>query len=132
MIREVILGNFATVIIILLFFVFLCKNKLLDRKINKIFVISNIVFLVLAIVDSFDYYLSSLETLSYWRYVTSVIGYSLRPTILFLFTLILLRKNDQVRLRIYFAIPLFINIVFCLTSPFTLGYSTLLIRVMNL
>lgn len=65
MIREVILGNFATVIIILLFFVFLCKNKLLDRKINKIFVISNIVFLVLAIVDSFDYYLSSLETLSY-------------------------------------------------------------------
>lgn len=44
------------------------------------FILLELTILLLDIADIADYYLASFPTLNAWKYVSSAIGYTLRPT----------------------------------------------------
>ena len=115
-IGEILLRNFVTLCLIVGLGIILISEKSLDKKTRKIFIIFIGSVFLLCISDMFDYYLSNLTKLSFFRYVTSTFGYIMRPAVTLLIISILYRRK---KLSLLLWIPIGVLAVIAITSPFT-------------
>ena len=95
MIRFIIQGNFINFCIAIYMFIFVSTNRTLDKDKNRKFILASFLVIVLILADSLDYYFSSFAEPTVWRYVTSAIGYSLRPTAILFIIIIAMKPNRK-------------------------------------
>lgn len=117
MLNRIVQMSFVPVVAIVLSLILFIKNKTVGKNITRLYIITVIIFGVLVIVDSVDLYLASLAQLNYFRYVTSIIGYSLRPVALLLVIFTLVRFENNKKMSWILLIPGIINLLICVLNP---------------
>lgn len=112
----ILIQNYIALILILGLTLQVVTGNLFEKDMEKSFklVLTLIFFLIIA--DVIDYYFSSKDTLNYFRYVSSIVGYVLRPSIMVVFTNILLRNS---RKYIWLWIPIIVEFLLLISTPFT-------------
>lgn len=119
MLEKIITKNFITIIAILFSFITLKYSKGLNKKTTLFFIGAMILSSILIVIDSLDYYFSeSFEIINNWRYVTTIIGYSIKPGLILIIIITFLRY-DEIKRKMILSIPLLINGIICISSPFT-------------
>ncbi len=105
-------------------FIFIWRNSELDENVRRIF------YALIALSDlelvnfNMEYYFPARNMDSIWTVTVTCIGYILRPLLLYLFIMIVIRNVKSVRLRRLMFIPVVINTLFSLSGFFTdLAYS---------
>lgn len=93
MIRFIVQGNFINFCIAIYMFIFVLTNRSLSREKNRIFLCASSLVIVLIAADSLDYYFSSFAEPTVFRYITSALGYSLRPTAILFIVIIAMKLN---------------------------------------
>lgn len=116
LLEMIISGNFATLILVAGILVMLSSNRLFERQTNTNFILLCLVIIILDFADILDFYFSSQVGFSSLRFVTSAIGYILRPLAIVMITRILLRNH---RFSTILWVPLLIEMVLVSTSFFT-------------
>lgn len=123
MFHQLIQYNFATIILTLSLLVFIITNNYFDKKVRILFLTSCLMILCLVLVDSIEYWTSTLTAPTKLRIWMSAIGYSLRPTIIFVVILLLLRMQNVQKL-LWLIAPLFINMFLAFSALFSdIAYS---------
>ena len=117
MVNPFVRDNFVVVSNILFLLVFLITNTLFDRRTTKMFLKCIVILIVITIVENIDYALSLRPEPTTARVVAAMLGYILRP--LMVYTVILILKFETAKERWLVAIPAIINTLVELTSPFT-------------
>lgn len=92
---QVFFDNFFTISLALGMIFLILSGKSFDKKITKLFFYGVIDVLLLVVVDSIDLYLSKLPTVNNFRYISSSLGYVLRPALLVIICSILIRKMKR-------------------------------------
>ncbi|MFV0518798.1 MAG: GGDEF domain-containing protein [Lachnospirales bacterium] len=113
---RTIIDNFITLTIIFGMAIQLMTNKVFDKKIQGLFTMGLTAIFLLVFIDAYDYNLSQQDSLSNIRYLSTIIGYILRPTALVVFIFIIYREKKN---TFYIWIPLIIEILILITTPFT-------------
>ncbi len=113
---DLINANVVEFLMLIGFVVLLKTGDVFDKRTERLLVFSVPVILALIIVDMWDSHFATLETLNRFRYLTSALGYTLRPVALGIFITILLRKDDSVK---HIWIPILFIAVVSLTSYWT-------------
>lgn len=108
--HDIIQLNYVTLVAIMFSLISFIKNRNLDKKIRQLYIGTSIIIIILMIVDTFDYYFESLDNLNWFRYITSSIGYSLRPVGLLLIIFTILRFNYNKTKVWIISIPALINV----------------------
>ena len=122
MIIELLQVNYATLIIVVCLFVFIVTNDYFARRIRTLFLISCAMIVGLMVADSVEYWCASRNTFTPLRTLTSAIGYSLRPFIIYMVILLLTRQKSK--MDKWLAIPLVINAMIAFSAFFTdIAYS---------
>ena len=116
MIKELIEINYASVIILLFFGVFIFTNDYFPKRIRTLFLLADGLLLFLVVADSIEYWTSSLDTLTSVRILMSAIGYSIRPIIIYV--IILLLGNVKDRKYTWISIPLVVNTILAFSAFF--------------
>lgn len=105
-------------------FIFIWRNSDLDESVRKVF------YTLIAVTDlelinfNLEYSIPSMHLDSIWMVTVTCIGYILRPVLLYLLILIVIRDVKGTRLRRLLLIPAVINTLFSLSGFFTdLAYS---------
>lgn len=83
MIKELVEINYAPVIILLFFLVFIFTNDYFTKRIRTLFLLEDVLLLCLIVADSIENWTASLDTLTPIRILMSAIGYSIRPAIIY-------------------------------------------------
>lgn len=117
MLRYLIQINFGTLMIITFMLIFIATNQFFEKKVIRMFRYATLLLLVLVIVDSVEYWTASLMAPILLRIWMSAIGYTLRPIIIFLIILLLLRGKAGKKLLM--GIPLIINGIIAFSAFFT-------------
>lgn len=99
--------NYSTIVVIIFMLLFLSTNHFFDKKIISLFMLATMSLLILLIVDSIEYWTASFTYPTMLRVWMSAIGYSIRPSIIFIIIL-MLGRNYNIK-GFLMAIPLFIN-----------------------
>ena len=110
--KELFQVNITPILIVMFLLTFILTNSLNDKRLNRQFLITIALFSALVIVDSIEYYLSSLTYPTIGRIIMSILGYTLRPVII-MNVILLVHKFKPKKLLLYF-IPCII--VFLVTS----------------
>lgn len=112
----ILIQNYVALILILGLTLQVITGNLFEKEIEQSFkkILSLLFFLV--IFDVIDYYLASKQTVNNFRYISSILGYVLRPSIMVLYTTILLRNQKKYR---WLWIPIIIEFILLLSTPFT-------------
>ena len=122
MLQYIIQLNYATIILMFCLLVFIITNDYFDRKIRILFLISCTMMLCLVAADSVEYWASVTNNTQRLRIWMSAIGYSLRPTIIFVVILLLLRQRNMK--RAWLIMPLIFNALLAFSALFTdIAYS---------
>lgn len=122
MLHHLIQLNFATVILMICLLVFIMTNNYFDKRIKMLFWVACILVLSLVVADSVEYWTSTLPNPTNLRILMSAIGYSLRPTSIFMIILLLLRQKEK-KLT-WMVIPLIVNTLLAFSPFFTdIAYS---------
>lgn len=109
--------DYSTIIGCILLIIFIMTNRMMDRRVTQLFKIGAFSVLALAIVDSLELWAASWSYPSSFRILMSVIGYVLRPMIIYIIICILCR--DQKMRLIVGSIPLFLLFACCLSAFFS-------------
>ena len=120
MIKWFIEMNFPTLIILVYMSVFLMINSIFPKKINTVFGQS----LALTVIEMAAYcaelWTAGLESPTTLRVFFSAVGYSVRPIIVYLFVMLLLRDKDiSKKTRFLFLLPLPLNMLAAFSAFFT-------------
>ncbi len=115
---NIFVSNFITLGLIFGLGIQFAVGEVFDKKIERYFLIALFLILMQVVWDSVDYYLMSLQTLNNLRYVSSIIGYIIRPVTLTMAIAILLRDSKG-RYIIMIWVPVVILSLMVITSPFT-------------
>lgn len=122
MLHYLIQLNYAALLVIFFMLIFLTTNHFFDRKILCIFRLASISVLGLIVVDSIEYWTASFSYPTMLRVWMSAIGYSLRPAIIFLLVILILRVGKKKCL--WLAVPLMLNTLIAFSALFTdISYS---------
>lgn len=116
MIQELIEINYASVVILLFFLVFIFTNDYFAQRIRTLFLLADVLLLCLVVVDSIEYWTASLDTLTPLRILMSAIGYSIRPVIIYV--VILLLGNAKGKKYAWLSIPLVVNTLIAFSTFF--------------
>lgn len=116
MLYYLVQSNFVVLALVVFSLVFLLTSRTLDKREKRIFLIANIFVLILVFADSVDSYLKSKEELNYARYISSAIGYTLRPGVIFLVVYNL--RNRRTGEKKYTYIPFLVNGIMAFLSIF--------------
>lgn len=95
MVKELVGMNYATLVILACLLVFIFTNDYFSKKVRSLFLTAGMMVLCLVIVDSVEYYTASLSYFTPLRTLMSAIGYSLRPTIIYVVILLLGNARDR-------------------------------------
>ncbi len=115
-IRDIIVSNFFTLTLCAGLGALVLTNQTFEKRTARLFMMFVLTVFVLDLAEMADYYLAFAPGFSRWRYVTSALGYALRPAALAIILFIVLRKRS---LRKWILLPLALNAVISLTSIFT-------------
>ena len=124
MIKELVEINYASVIILLFFLVFIFTNDYFPQRIRTLFLLADVLLLCLVVADSIEYWTASLDTLTPTRILMSAIGYSIRPVIIYVVILLLGNLKDQK--YTWISIPLFVNTIIAFSAffvPYAYSYT---------
>lgn len=117
MVYDYIQNNFILVANILFLIVFLKTNTVFDKVTTRHFKASIVLLVMVTVVENVEYAMSLRTEPSLLRVWMSVIGYCLRPLIIYV--LILVLKYRSVKERLIFAIPAMVNAVVAFTALFS-------------
>ena len=117
MLQYLIQLNYATLIIVLCMLCILLTNHFFEKKVVRIFFTSTMCILALVVVESVDYWTSTWSSPSVLRICMTAIGYIIRPSIVFMITLLMVKGSNL--LRLFLDIPLWINAVVAFSALFT-------------
>ena len=117
MLHYLIQLNYATIILILCLLIFIITNDYFDKKVRLLFLLSCNMLLGLVLADSVEYWTSQTPRRQVLRVWMSAIGYSLRPAIIFVVILLLLR--GKIRKRMWLSVPLIFNALIAFSALFT-------------
>lgn len=117
MIKQIILVDYAAVLLIFCLLIFITTNNYFHKKVRILFLTACIMLLCLVTADSLEYWTASFDTACPLRIWMSAIGYSLRPTIIFMVILLLLRERNTKHL--WLTIPLILNTFIAFSALFT-------------
>ncbi len=106
------LNNFTTLCLAVGLLIIIISNKNLGKKTTGSFILFVLIVLVLVAADTTDYYLTSFTQPYLLRYITSAVGYTLRPASLAVIIGILLRRNRS-------GIVLWLPVIFVAAVSFT-------------
>lgn len=115
-ITDLLLENFTVICLAVGLGIIILTNKSLDAHTNHSFALFVLLVLILDLADITDLYLSKLPQLSPLRYVSSIIGYTVRPASLVVIIGILLRHK---KMGFVLWIPIILVALVAITSPFT-------------
>ena len=107
MFHQLIQFNYATIVLIFCLLIFIVTNDYFDKKVRILFLTSSLMIVCLVLADSIEYWTSTLAVPTKLRIWMSAIGYSLRPTVIFVVILLLLRKQNMKKL-LWLMAPLFL------------------------
>ncbi len=113
---DILIDNFVTIFLLIGFLILLRVGNVFDKKTERLLILGAISVISLVLLEMTDYYLSTMKTLNNTRYLTSSLGYILRPVALGIFITILLRKKDNV---LHIWIPIIIASFVPLTNYWT-------------
>jgi len=116
MIYDFIQNNFVIIVNILFLLVFLSTNTVFDKDITKRFAVSIVLLIAVTVVENIDYALSFRETPTMLRTVMHMLGYILRPLIIYVLILILKYRTQKERMIV--AIPAILNAIVELSALF--------------
>lgn len=94
-IASMLAPSFTTICLAVGFAIVVTTNRNLDDHTNRCFLLFAVVVIVLVFVDTVDNYLADLATPTVLRYLTSTMGYTLRPAALVIFIDILMRRRKS-------------------------------------
>lgn len=114
---DFIQNNFILVANIMFLIVFLRTNTVFDKEITRQFSISILLLIAVTVAENIEYAMSLRPEPTLLRVYMSIIGYTLRPLIIY--TLILVLKYQSRKERLVLAIPAIINAVVALTAVFS-------------
>lgn len=117
MMYDYIQNNFVVVINILFLLVFLCTNDVFDKEITRKFQVSIGLLIVITIVENVEYATSLRAEPSMLRVCMSVVGYTLRPLIIYVLILIVQYRSRKAKLMLLF--PAVVNALIVCTAFFT-------------
>ena len=83
MVKELLMMNYAAVMLTICLLIFIITNNYFHKNVRSLFLVSCMLLLILVAADSVEYWTASLDHLSALRIWMSAIGYSLRPSIVF-------------------------------------------------
>lgn len=110
-------NNFILIVNIVFLIVFLRTNTVFDKVVTRRFATSIALLLAVTVAENVEYAMSLRAEPSMVRVWMSIIGYTLRPLIIYV--LILILKYPSVKQRLALAIPAMINGVIALTALFS-------------
>lgn len=113
---DFIRDNFVIVVNILFLIVFLGTNTVFDKRTTKLFMVSIGILIATTVVENIDYALSFKPSPTMLRIVVHMLGYILRPFIIYV--LILILKYETRKERWLVAIPAIVNTLVELTALF--------------
>lgn len=117
MVYDFIQNNFILVVNILFLTVFLRTNTVFDKEITRRFSISILLLVAVTVAENVEYAMSLRPEPTMVRVWMSMIGYTLRPLIIYV--LILILKYRSGRERLILAVPAMINAVVACTALFS-------------
>ena len=104
---DYIQNNFIVVANILFLIVFLRTNTVFEKEITRRFAVSILLLVLVTIAENVEYAMSLRTEPTMLRVWMSVIGYTLRPLIIY--SLILILKYQKLRERLLLAVPSILN-----------------------
>ena len=109
MLHEFIRDNFVVVVNVIFLLVFLATNTVFDKRITKHFLVSIIILIVTIVAGNMEYALSFQTAPTMLRTVATMLGYSLRPYIIYVLILVLKYETKQEKWLV--AIPAILNTI---------------------
>lgn len=109
--------NYATITVLVFMFAFIFSNRYFDKSIRLVFGTASFFVFVLVVVDSIEFYTASLAYPTLLRVWMSAIGYALRPSTIFLISVLISRGRK--RKLFLMALPLFLNALISFSALFT-------------
>lgn len=119
MVIQFVQMSFIPLTAIVFSLILFIDNKTISKTITKFYIAMDVVFGILVVADLLDFYFAGLETLNNFRYLTSILGYSLRPLALLLIVFTLIRNENSVKKSWLIIIPAIVNAVICILNVFT-------------
>lgn len=119
--RLLLQTEFAPIVSVLVLIAFIKTNVSFTDNINRCFFLACTGAILLSASDSMRFISAHMDYPTVWRYISAGVGYSLRPFILFILTIIASRYKTK--RNILFCIPLILCAVISITSifPFARG-----------
>ena len=117
MVYEFVQNNFVPVITIIFLLVFIKTNVVFEKDITNRFLIDIVILVILSVTENIEYALSLRPTPTMARTIVAMIGYMLRPWIVYQLILVLGYKSRKE--RILLAIPGLINVLIECTALFS-------------
>ncbi len=115
---DFIVSNFLTIALIVGLGLELIMGDVFEKKMEKAFKIALCLVFLLVLCDILDAYLGGKDTLNNLRYISTGLGYLIRPvTVAVLITILYRGSRSSVTIGLF--IPVIIEAVFLVTTPFT-------------
>ena len=111
--------DYAYVFAMLLCLMFILSNRGMDVRARRLFFVLLFVSFIECVAHNLDEYFADYEYFAIQRTITSTIGYISRIALLFVISMILLRRSDNKTLKWILAIPFIASGLIILSSPFT-------------
>ncbi len=114
--QDIINANIVEFILLIGYLVLIRTGDIFNRRNEKLLNLSALVIFLMILTDICDSYFDTLESINKLRYLTSALGYTLRPIALSLFITILAREGKSL---LHIWIPVVFIAVIALTSYWT-------------
>ncbi len=112
--------NFFPLVGLAFLMFFLWRNSHLEKKVRNSFYTLSALFCIELMIYNIELYLSSVHTgYTFLLTLTTAMGYSIRPVMMYYFIKIVLRNDQRKRIQIPLMIPAIINVVFAFSPFFT-------------
>lgn len=111
--------NFAPCVGIMFLLFFLSENSRMNTKIKNMFYLLICLEILEMIAYNWELVTSTYDHSTFLRILLSVIGYSVRPFLLYIIMLITMRNNRNRRLQIALSVPGIINVLVVSSAFFT-------------
>lgn len=116
MIKDLVLMDYATVMLTICLLSFIITNDYFAKRIRKLFLRACFLLLILVAADSIEYWTATFDHFSRLRVWMSSIGYSLRPAIIYV---VLSLMSSREKSKKWMVIPIVVNAMIAFSALFT-------------
>lgn len=109
--------NYATVVVLIFMFTFILSNRYFEKRVRQIFGLASVFVLILVVVDSVEYWTASFTYPTKLRIWMSAIGYTLRPAIIMMISMLVTR--DKKNRWFLMLLPGMLNAIVAFSALFT-------------